>query len=71
MTNHVVVYPCSLVCPTCSHALHRSGYFPGAPMPDVFRYKCLNSHCAEHKVIKVVPLQRIDVTVEAEHVYPD
>lgn len=71
MSDYVVLYPCTYLCPTCSHALHRTGYCPGAPLPDTFRFKCLNKNCPEVHAVKVVPLQKVAVTTEVPDVCPD
>jgi hypothetical protein len=64
----VVVYPCTMLCPLCSHALHRSSMILGdQPPPPWVRVKCLNSRCAEKGVVKRYPLTTIHTEVEVDH----
>jgi hypothetical protein len=66
MSDYVVLYPYSVVCPSCSNAMHRTGYHPGTPLPTSFDFKCLNSRCPEHGAIKRVPLQRVNTEAREE-----
>lgn len=68
----VIVYPCTMLCPMCSHALHRSSPIPGdQPPPPYVRVKCLNSRCAERGVVKRFPMQTVQAEVEVEYVGSD
>lgn len=68
VTSQVVLVPTVVICPTCSSFMHTPGHGLQSqqPPPDAIGMRCLNGKCPEYRALKLVPLQRMDVTVEAE-----
>ncbi len=72
MPDNVVIFPCTVLCPSCAMVTHRSGYMPtGEPPPLSISVRGLNSRCPEYKVNKRLALQVVPAEVEVPHVEPD
>jgi len=63
--SEVVLLPGGVWCPTCGHSLHQVAPHttPGGAPPVALTLKCLNSRCAELGVLKLLPLERVNVEV--------
>jgi hypothetical protein len=65
----VVIKPDTVLCPCCGSALHavRSQNIEShRPPPETVQMRCLDVRCDEKGVVKLVPLPRIDVEIQAE-----
>jgi hypothetical protein len=64
----VVIKPDTVLCPSCGSALHsvRSQSIEShKPPPETVQMRCLNVRCDEKGVVKLVPLPRVDVEIQA------
>jgi len=61
----VAALPGLIMCPACSAALFKVDLIGAhVPAPERLRMKCINTRCDEQGVVKLVPVQVIEVEVE-------
>ena len=67
MAAEVVIVPATVMCPSCAAVMHRTGDFVAhVPPPATMGMRCLNSRCPEYRMVKQVPLQRVNVETDHE-----